>query len=115
MPMRVWPKLRPALAPGWTFTTPSASTRAWVIARRGKFTRKACGYVDDRVADRLRFPHFPSELGKRGNARLRPHTHNNLSSWPRLRSTPSALPGAVDPELTPDQTRLGFLWFGLCG
>jgi hypothetical protein len=27
------------------------------------------------VADRLRFPRFPSELGKRGNARLRPHTH----------------------------------------
>jgi hypothetical protein len=26
-------------------------------------------------ADRLRFPRFPSELGKRGNARLRPHTH----------------------------------------
>jgi hypothetical protein len=26
-------------------------------------------------ADRLRFPRFPSELGKQGNARLRPHTH----------------------------------------
>jgi len=24
------------------------------------------------VADRLRFPHFPSQLGKRGNAHLRP-------------------------------------------
>ena len=27
------------------------------------------------VADRLRFPRLPSALGKRGNARLRPHTH----------------------------------------
>jgi hypothetical protein len=26
-------------------------------------------------ADRLRFPRFPSQLGRRGNARLRPHTH----------------------------------------
>ena len=26
-------------------------------------------------ADRLRFPRFPSKLGRRGNARLRPHTH----------------------------------------
>jgi hypothetical protein len=25
-------------------------------------------------ADRLRFPRLPSQLGKRGNARLRPHT-----------------------------------------
>jgi putative transposase len=29
------------------------------------------------VADRLRFPRFPSKLGRRGNARLRPHTHRN--------------------------------------
>ena len=27
------------------------------------------------VADRLRFPRFPSKLGKPGNARLRPHPH----------------------------------------
>ena len=31
------------------------------------------------VADRLRFPRFPSKLGKRGNARLRPHTHRRHS------------------------------------
>jgi putative transposase len=31
------------------------------------------------VADRLRFPRFPSELGKRGSARLRPHTHRHRS------------------------------------
>src|SRR5258706_15934073 len=30
-------------------------------------------------ADRLRFPRFPSQLGKRGNARLRPHTHGRHS------------------------------------
>ena len=30
-------------------------------------------------ADRLRFPRFPSELGKLGNARLRPHTHRRHS------------------------------------
>ncbi len=27
------------------------------------------------VADRLRFPRFPSKLEKRGDARLRPHPH----------------------------------------
>src|ERR1700741_4162561 len=31
------------------------------------------------VADRLRFPRFPSELGRRGNAHLRPHTHRHNS------------------------------------
>ena len=30
-------------------------------------------------ADRLRFPRFLSQLGKRGNARLRPHTHRHHS------------------------------------
>jgi putative transposase len=30
-------------------------------------------------ADRLRFPRFPSQLGRRGNARLRPHTHRRHS------------------------------------
>ena len=29
------------------------------------------------VADRLRFPRLPSELGRRGNAHLRPHTHRH--------------------------------------
>jgi hypothetical protein len=38
---------------GWAFTTRSASIRASAIARRGKFTREACGYGDDRRADRL--------------------------------------------------------------
>jgi hypothetical protein len=30
-------------------------------------------------ADRLRFPRFPSQFGKRGNAPLRPHTHRHHS------------------------------------
>jgi transposase InsO family protein len=30
-------------------------------------------------ADRRRFPRFPSKLGKRGNARLRPHIHRHHS------------------------------------
>ena len=30
-------------------------------------------------AERLRFPRFPSKLGRRGNARLRPHTHRHHS------------------------------------
>ena len=30
-------------------------------------------------ADRLRFPRFPSQLGKRGTARVRPHTHRHHS------------------------------------
>src|SRR5208283_3501065 len=30
-------------------------------------------------ADRLRFPSFPSQLGKPGNARLRPHPHRHHS------------------------------------
>jgi hypothetical protein len=80
MTIRQWPKPRSTLAAGWTFTTRSASTRAWVIARRGKFTRKACVYVDAiGVANRLRSPRFPSELGRRGNAHLRPHTHRHYS------------------------------------
>ena len=31
------------------------------------------------VADRLRFLSFPSKPGRRGNARLRPHTHRRYS------------------------------------
>ncbi len=35
-------------------------------------------------ADRLRFPRFPSKLEKRGNARLRPHTHRHHSQREKL-------------------------------
>ena len=37
-----------------------------VIGRRGKFTMKAYGYVDDRRCRPAGFPRFPCELGKRG-------------------------------------------------
>jgi putative transposase len=66
MPMRQWPKPRPASAPGWTFTTPSASTRAWVTARRGKFTKKACGYGDDRRCRPAALPPLPEPARKAG-------------------------------------------------
>ncbi len=66
MLMRQWPKPRPALAPGWTFTTPSASTRASAIARRGKFTKKACGYVDDRRCRPAALPPPPERARKAG-------------------------------------------------
>ena len=36
------------------------------------------------AADRLRCPHFPSKHGKRGNARLRPHTHRHHSQQKNL-------------------------------
>src|SRR5215467_627247 len=57
---------RPALACGWNFTTRSASTRAWVIARRGKFTSKACGYVDDRRCRPAALPPLPEQARKAG-------------------------------------------------
>ena len=40
-------------------TTKSASTRASAIARRGKFTSMACGYVDDRRCRPAPLPPFP--------------------------------------------------------
>jgi putative transposase len=65
-PMRLSPKPRPALAPGWSFTTRSASTRASATARRGKFTRKACGYVDDRRCRPAALPPLPERARKAG-------------------------------------------------
>ena len=41
--------------------------------------QEACGYVDDRRCRPAALPHFPSQLGKQGNARLRPHTHRHHS------------------------------------
>src|SRR6516162_2322554 len=45
--MRQSPRPEPALAPGSLSTMTSASTSDSAIAHRDKFTRKACGYVDD--------------------------------------------------------------------
>jgi putative transposase len=66
MPMPPWPKPRPVSAPGWTFTTSSASTRASAIAHRVKFTRKACGYVDDRRCRPAVLPPLPERARKAG-------------------------------------------------
>src|SRR5437667_3604998 len=46
-------------------------------------------------ADRLRFPRFPSKLEKRGNARLRPHTHRHHSK--RGKSIPMGILDAAPP------------------
>jgi transposase InsO family protein len=64
---------------GYASTTRSDRIRASATARRGKFTRKACGYVDDRLCRPAPLPRFSSEFGRRGNARLRPHTHRHHS------------------------------------
>ncbi len=63
-PMRVWPRPKPALAPGSISTMRSASTRASAIARRGKFTRTAYGYVDDRLCRPAPLPPPPEPARK---------------------------------------------------
>jgi integrase len=45
-------------------TTRSASTRASVMARRGKFTMRACGYVDDRRCRPAALPSLPERARK---------------------------------------------------
>src|SRR4029077_11014186 len=82
--MRQWPKLRPALAPGWTSTTRSVSTRACAIARRAKFTRKACGYVDDRRCRPAALPPLPERAGKAGKCSPSPTYPQALQSTKRL-------------------------------
>src|SRR6516162_9157630 len=66
MPMRLSPKPRLVLASGWTFTTPSASIRVWVIARRVRSTRTAYGYVDDRRCRPAALPPLPEPARKAG-------------------------------------------------
>src|SRR5436309_7503766 len=66
MPTRLWPKPRAVSALGSTSTTRSASTRASAIARRGKFTKKACGYVDDRRCRPAALPPLPEQARKAG-------------------------------------------------
>jgi transposase InsO family protein len=48
------------------FTMRSATTRASAIARRGKFTRKAYGYVDDRLCRPAALPALPEQARKAG-------------------------------------------------
>jgi hypothetical protein len=47
-------------------TTRSANTRASAIARRGNFTRRACGYVDDRLCRPTALPPLPERARKAG-------------------------------------------------
>jgi putative transposase len=65
-PMRRSPRPRPASVPGSAFTMRSASTRASSITRRGKFTRTACGYVDDRLRRPAALPPLPEQARKAG-------------------------------------------------
>jgi hypothetical protein len=51
----------------------NGSTRASAIARCGKFTRNARGYVDDWLRRPPALPPLPEQARKAGNARLRPH------------------------------------------
>jgi hypothetical protein len=66
MAMRRWPRQRPALAPGSASTMLSANTRASAIAHRDKFTRKACGYVDDRRCRPAALPPLRERARKAG-------------------------------------------------
>src|ERR1700730_16645323 len=47
-------------------TMRSASTRTSAIAHRGKFTRKACGYVDDRLCRPAPLPPLPEQARQAG-------------------------------------------------
>ena len=49
-----------------SFYKTSARTRASAIGRRGKFTRKACGYVDDRRCRPAALPPPPEQARKAG-------------------------------------------------
>src|SRR5215471_7749458 len=64
--MRQSPKPRLALALGSISTMTSVSTRASAIARRDKFTRKACGYVDDRRCRPAALPPLAEPARKAG-------------------------------------------------
>ena len=65
-----------------------ACRRSWTNRKhRSGFTVIARGYVDDRAKpERLRFPRLPRKKGrgKRGNARLRPHTHRQTPQQGRI-------------------------------
>jgi Integrase core domain/HTH-like domain len=66
MPMQPSPRPGPASAPGSVSTLRSVSIRASAIARRGKFTRKACGYMDDRRCRPAALPPLPEPARKAG-------------------------------------------------
>jgi putative transposase len=69
-----------------TVAEAKAGIGAWAPAPEPRLSRAAANLPGRPVdmwtiggADRLRFPRCPSELGKRGNPRLRPHTHRRHS------------------------------------
>src|SRR5438477_7398784 len=66
MPMRRSPRPRPALAPGSASTITSASIRALGTARHSKSTRRAYGYVDDRLRRPAALPPLPEPARKAG-------------------------------------------------
>src|SRR5271155_3098721 len=65
-------------------TTRSASTRASVIAHRSKFTRKACGYVDDRRCRPAALPPLPERARKAGKCSPSPTYPQAPQSTKRL-------------------------------
>src|ERR1700731_2587695 len=66
MPVRRSPRPRPALAPGSASTITSASIRALGTARHSKSTRRAYGYVDDRLRRPAALPPLPEPARKAG-------------------------------------------------
>ena len=69
---------------GWLeFYNAERQTRAWIIARRGKFTRKACGYVDDRRCRPAALPPLPERARKAGKCSPSPTYPQALQSTKR--------------------------------
>ena len=79
MPMATSPRLRPASGLGWFSTTRSANTSEPWLSHAAASVRSTMPVDMWTIgfADRLRFPRFPSQLEKPGNARLRPHPHRH--------------------------------------
>ena len=67
---RVWRDVPRLMASSPRIITQKPWSRRGTIGKNGRWVKGTIG-----GADRLRFPGFPSKLEKRGNARLRPHTH----------------------------------------
>ena len=66
MPMRRSPRPRPALAPGSASTITSASIRALGTTRHSKSTRRAYGYMDDRLRRPAALRPLPEPARKAG-------------------------------------------------
>ena len=65
-PMQQWRRPERVSVPGSASTMRSARTKASAIARRGKFTMKAYGYVDDRLCRPAPLPRPPEPARKAG-------------------------------------------------